>query len=129
MILSRRKLLPTTKTKTLPACDRASALTQAYNWLVKNVLKSLLAAIVGTGIFFFFFMALSIPVLAAVARLRSVPLDSTSVVVDPSRWFRMVGLPLSAVAFVVSFGLGMRKFRGSEHGTSSPPSHRDHRVS
>ena len=91
---------------------------------MKNVLKSLLAAIVGTGVFFFFFMALSIPVLAAVARFTSAPLDASSVVVDPTRWFRVVGLPLSAVAFVVSFGLGMRKFRSKSEPPDPNQNHR-----
>lgn len=79
------------------------------------VLKSIALALVGTALFFCFFMMLSIPVLMVIAKLHdpNAPLQAPDVVLAPTAWFRSVGLPLSAVAFAVCFVLAMKKFRKS----------------
>jgi hypothetical protein len=71
---------------------------------VKPVLKSLAAALAGMAVFFCFFMMLSIPLLMIVSRLH----HASDVVLAPTAWFRSVGLPLSAVAFVICFLLAMK---------------------
>ncbi|MBZ5627685.1 MAG: hypothetical protein LAO06_02340 [Acidobacteriia bacterium] len=77
------------------------------------VLKSFAAALVGTALFFCFFMMLSIPVLMVLAKLHdpNAPLQAPDVVLAPTAWFRRVGLPLSAAAFAICFVLAMKKFR------------------
>ena len=84
------------------------------------VLKSFAAALAGMGLFFCFFMMLSIPVLTVMAKLRdpNAPLQAPDVVLAPTALFRGVGLPLSAVVFAVCFALAMKKFRKS---SSQPP--------
>lgn len=72
-------------------------------------LKSLASAVLGASLFFSFFMLLSGPVLITAARLHHQ--DSTYVA--PIPLFRMVGLPLSAVVFILCFLLAMKKFRRS----------------
>jgi hypothetical protein len=79
---------------------------------VTAVLKSLAAAIIGMALFFSFFMMFSIPVLMFLQRSQN------SSIIEPVGLFRAVGLPLSAVAFVICFGLALKKFRK----TSSQPS-------
>ena len=85
-----------------------------------TVLKSLALAAVGAALFFSFFMMFSIPVLTVMAKLHdpNAPLQAPDVVVAPLALFRLVGLPLSAVAFVVCFVLAMKRFRKN----SSQPS-------
>ena len=78
------------------------------------ILKSLATALLGASLFFCFFMLLAGPVLIITARLR----HQDAMYVAPIPLFRMVGLPLAAVAFLVCFALAMRKFRKS----SSQPS-------
>jgi hypothetical protein len=92
---------------------------------VTRILKSLAFALLGAGLFFSFFMMLSIPVLTAIAKLRdpNAPLQAPDVVVAPAVLFRTVGLPLSAVAFAICFALAMKRFRNAGQPTS-PISHR-----
>lgn len=78
------------------------------------ILKSLATAVLGASLFFCFFMLLSGPVLIIAARLH----HQDAMYVAPLPLFRMVGLPLSAVAFLLCFVLAMRKFRKN----SSQPS-------
>ena len=77
------------------------------------ILKSIGLAVVGAALFFCFFMMFSIPVLTVMAKLHdpNAPLQAPGVVVAPARLFRTVGLPLSAVTFVVCFVLAMRRER------------------
>jgi hypothetical protein len=81
---------------------------------VSAILKSLATAVLGASLFFCFFMLLSGPVLIIAARLH----HQDAMYVAPLPLFRMVGLPLSAVAFLLCFVLAMRKFRKN----SSQPS-------
>jgi hypothetical protein len=80
---------------------------------MKVLLKSAMIGVAGMGLFFCFFMMLSIPLLAALARFHGsgAPLQSPGVVVAPEHWFRYAGLPLSAAAFVLSFVVGWKKFK------------------
>ena len=77
------------------------------------VIKSVGLAVVGAALFFCFFMMFSIPVLTVMAKLHdpNAPLQAPGVVIAPAALFRCVGLPLSAVAFAVSFVLAMKKLR------------------
>lgn len=79
---------------------------------MKIFLKSVAIGVAGMGLFFCFFMMLSIPVLAALARYHGAgaPLQSPGVVIAPEQWFRYAGLPLGAAAFVLSFVVGWKKF-------------------
>jgi len=79
--------------------------------MVKMVFKSFLAGVVGAGLFFSFFMSISIAVMAIKTRLASPSVYTRSVEVTPGAFFQQVGLPLSGVAFTVFFAMGMRRFR------------------
>jgi len=94
-------------------CLRGDSPRPDYNGTVKPLLKSLAAALVGMAVFFCFFMMLSVPLLMIVSRLR----HASDLVLAPTAWFRSVGLPLSAAAFVICFLLAMKKFR---KGSSQP---------
>jgi hypothetical protein len=85
------------------------------------VLKSLAAALAGMALFFCFFMMFSIPVLMVVAKLHdpNAPLQAPDVVLSPTALFRTVGLPLSALAFLICFVLAMKKFRKPRNHPSS----------
>ncbi len=78
---------------------------------MKVLAKSLLAGIVGASLFFCFFMMAAIATLGVLSRVTTDSLDTRSVVLTPTGLFQRVGLPLAAVAFVVCFALGMRRFR------------------
>jgi hypothetical protein len=82
---------------------------------VTTILKSLVLAVLGAALFFSFFMMFSIPVLTVMAKLHdpNAPLQAPDVVVAPAALFRLVGLPLSGVAFIVCFVLAMKRFRRS----------------
>lgn len=84
-----------------------------YNKLVKTILKSAAFALAGTGLFFSFFMMLSIAALNVIARLQSpnAPLQAPDVVLGTGPWFRIVGLSLSAIIFATGFVLAMKRFR------------------
>ncbi len=84
---------------------------------MKVLAKSLLAGIVGASLFFCFFMMAVIPTLAVLTRVTTDPLDARSVVLTPTGLFQRVGLPLAALAFVVCFALGMRRFRDAPSAT------------
>ncbi len=72
------------------------------------VLKSAMVAVAGTGLFFCFFMLVSIPLLTLFG--AGTDLRTPGAVVAPAHWFRHAGLPLSAAAFVASFVMGWKKF-------------------
>ncbi len=75
---------------------------------MKTFLKSVAAGMVGMGLFFCFFMMLSI----ALLELQGArPLQGIGPVTAPTEWFRHVGLPLSAVVFVLGFVAGWKKFK------------------
>lgn len=74
---------------------------------MKTLLKSVAAGIVGMGLSFCFFMMVSLPLLA----LRGSALRTPGAVTAPTPWFRYVGLPLSAIAFVASFVAGWKRFK------------------
>jgi len=90
---------------------------------VTTVLKSIALAFVGAGLFFGFFMMFSIPVLTVMAKLHGTdaPLRAPGVIVAPAFLFRAIGLPLSGVAFVVSFVLALKRFRSRKGGHSRLP--------
>ncbi|HLH09945.1 MAG TPA: hypothetical protein VKW78_22085 [Terriglobales bacterium] len=77
--------------------------------MLRDAIKSALLAVVGTGTFFFFLMMIMIPVLGVEARHGVV--FTQSAVVDPDHILRIVGLPASALLFVVFFLLAMRHLR------------------
>jgi uncharacterized membrane protein len=84
---------------------------------VKAVLKSLGAGLVGMGLFFSFFAMLSVPVLTVIARLHdpNAPLEAPDVLLQHANFvYRYIGLPLSAVAFVLVFVLTMKRCRERE---------------
>jgi hypothetical protein len=81
---------------------------------VKVLLKSLLTALLASSLFFFFLMMATVAVMAARARLTSQPLQAPGVVVMPTEFLRQVGLPLTAVAFTVTFVLARSRFRKSQ---------------
>ncbi|HWR14480.1 MAG TPA: hypothetical protein VN577_06610 [Terriglobales bacterium] len=83
---------------------------------MKSVLKSVLLAFVGTGLFFFFLMMGVVPIMATIARMTG-DVSSRSVVVDPGVFFRTWGIPLAVVAFLICFAVGMYRFRRLEHPT------------
>jgi hypothetical protein len=78
--------------------------------MVRVILKSLLAGVAGASLFFAFFLPLSIAGLALASRL-SGPVQTPSVMVTPTHFLQTVGLPLSGAAFLISFALGVRRFR------------------
>jgi hypothetical protein len=80
--------------------------------MLKDVLKSVFLALVGTATFFFFVMMLTIPVMSVMARHEGT--FTQSAVVNPEHLFRTVGLPVSGVLFVIFFVLAMRYFRRDE---------------
>lgn len=80
---------------------------------MKSIAKSLLLAVAGTGVFFFFLMMAVIPTMALFAR-TSGNVAQKSVVINPSVLLRTWGLPLAGVAFVVLFALAMYRFRRIE---------------
>jgi hypothetical protein len=89
------------------------------------MLKSLAAALVGMAVFFSFFMMVSVPLLMIVSRLH----HASDVVLAPTAWFRTVGLPLSAVTFVVCFLMAMKKFRRTGMSTNHSDSSGSNMVS
>jgi len=80
--------------------------------MLKDLLKSVFLALVGTGTFFFFVMMLTIPVMSVMARREGT--FTQSAVVNPEHVFRTVGLPVSGVLFVIFVVLAMRYFRRDE---------------
>ena len=80
--------------------------------MLKDLLKSAFLAVVGTGTFFFFVMMLTIPVMSVLARRGTN--FTQSVVVNPEHVFRVVGLPVSVVLFVIFFVLALRYMRREE---------------
>ena len=78
---------------------------------VKVLLKSLLTALLASSLFFFFFMMATVALMAVRARLTSQPLEAPGVVVMPEGFLRRTGLPLSAVAFTLTFILALLRFR------------------
>ena len=79
--------------------------------MVKLILKSGLAGVVGAGLFFSFLMPVTIAVLAVKVRLTTAGVNHTNVALSPGPFFQHVGLPMSAVVFVICFVLGLRRFR------------------
>ncbi len=82
---------------------------------MRAVLKSFAAAIAGTALFFSFFMMFSIAATNVLARLHNpnTPLQAPDVVLAPGPWFRLIGLSLSAMVFVVCFVLTLRRIHRS----------------
>jgi hypothetical protein len=80
---------------------------------MRSIAKSLLMALVGTGIFFSFLMMTVIPIQAALARLGG-NISKLSVVINPSIFLRSVGIPIAVAVFCVLFVLAMHKLRHSE---------------
>ena len=78
---------------------------------MKMILKSFLTGVLGACIFFSFLMPVSVAVLAVVDRLTMDTGNTKSVIVFPAPFLQHVGLPLSALVFLVCFGLGIRHFR------------------
>jgi len=79
--------------------------------MVKMILQSLAAGLMGASLFFSFFMTLAVAVLALIGRLTVASVDTQFIVVSPAALFRVYGLPLSVIAFAVCFVLGLRRFR------------------
>ncbi len=83
---------------------------------MKVLVKSFVAGVIATGVFFSFLMMLVIPATALRARWHG-PLQAQDVVVSPMPFLRTFGLPLSALVFLMTFGLSLRQFGRRE----SPP--------
>ena len=82
---------------------------------MKSFAKSLVMAVMGTGLFFCFLMMITIPVMALLARMN-INVAKSSVVVSPAVFLRTFGIPVAVVLFVVLFAMGLRRFRRDEHG-------------
>lgn len=80
--------------------------------MVKNAIKSAVLAMIGTSTFFFFLMMLTIPVMSVLARRGTT--FTQSAVVNPEHVFRVVGLPVSGVLFIIFFVMAMRYLRHDE---------------
>ncbi len=80
---------------------------------MKSLVKSLLMAVMGTGLFFCFLMMITIPLMALLARLN-INVAKSSVVVSPAVFLRTFGVPVAVVLFVVLFAVGLRRFRRDE---------------
>jgi hypothetical protein len=80
---------------------------------MKPLAKSLLAAFMGTGIFFCFLMMGVIPIMALLARVNG-NIAKLSVVVDPQHVLRVYGLPTAAAMFVFLFFMSLGRFRRDE---------------
>jgi uncharacterized BrkB/YihY/UPF0761 family membrane protein len=80
--------------------------------MLKDVVKSVFLALVGTATFFFFVMMLTIPVMSVLARREGT--FTQSAVVNPEHLFRTFGLPISGLLFVIFFVLAMRYLRREE---------------
>ena len=88
-------------------------LRTSYNILfmsAKLIFKSVLLSLMGTGVFFFFFMMAVIPSLSTWQRFQSVP-GKESVVVDPNTVLRTYGIPLAGIAFVTLFFFALSYLR------------------
>ena len=81
---------------------------------MKSLVKSLVMAVMGTGLFFCFLMMVTIPLMALLARL-DINVAKSSVVVSPAAFLRTFGIPVAVVLFVVLFAVGLRRFRRDEH--------------
>lgn len=81
---------------------------------MKSFAKSLVMAVMGTGLFFCFLMMITIPVMALLARMN-INVAKSSVVVSPAVFLRTFGIPVAVVLFVVLFAMGLRRFRRDEH--------------
>ncbi len=88
--------------------------------MLKDLLKSAFLALVGTGTFFFFVMMLTIPVMSVLARRGTN--FTQSAVVNPEHVFRVVGLPVSGVLFVIFFVLALRYLRRDDELDHRPRS-------
>ena len=80
---------------------------------MKRLTKSLIMAMMGTGLFFCFLMMITIPLMALAARLN-INIEKSSVVVSPAVFLRTIGVPVAVVLFVVLFAIGFRRFRHEE---------------
>lgn len=85
---------------------------------MKNAIKSAVLAVVGTATFFFFVMMLTIPVMSILARRGTT--FTQSAVVNPEHVFRVVGLPVSGVLFVIFFVLALRYLRHDDEADHRP---------
>lgn len=88
---------------------------------MKSLAKSLVMAVMGTGLFFCFLMMITIPLMALAARLN-INIEKSSVVVSPAVFLKTIGLPMAVVLFIVLFAIGFRKFRREEQ-TALPARH------
>ncbi len=101
---------------------------------MKLFLKSFVAGVIATGLFFSFLMMLVIPAVALMARLHG-PTEAQDVVVSPMPLLRGFGLPLSALVFLMTFGLSLRQFsrRAAQPAVAAalptPPSGEERRAS
>jgi len=80
---------------------------------MKSFAKSLVMAVMGTGLFFCFMMMITIPLMALLTRMN-INVEKASVVVSPAIFLRTVGVPTAVVLFVVLFAVGLRRFRRDE---------------
>ncbi len=76
---------------------------------MKLFAKSFIAAVIATGLFFSFLMMLVMPATALVTRLHG-PTEAQDVVVSPMPFLHDFGVPLSALVFLMTFGLSLRQF-------------------
>ncbi len=74
---------------------------------MKLLFKSLAIGLIATGLFFALLMALVVPVMALVARSQGAA-NVANVVVDPNPFLRQVGLPMSGMVFLTTFGFSLR---------------------
>ncbi len=71
--------------------------------------KSFVAGVIATGLFFSFLVMLVMPATALMARLHG-PTQAQDVVVSPMPFLHDFGVPLSALVFLMTFGLSLRQF-------------------
>ncbi len=90
---------------------------------MKLVAKSFVAGIIATGLFFSFLVMLVMPASALMARLHG-PTEVQDVVVSPMPFLHDFGVPLSALVFLMTFGLSLRQF-APKKPASEPPNRRE----
>jgi hypothetical protein len=76
---------------------------------MKLFAKSFVAGVIATGLFFSFLVMLVLPATALMERLHG-PTEAQDVVVSPMPFLRDFGVPLSALVFLMTFGLSLRQF-------------------
>ncbi len=78
---------------------------------MKIIAKSLLTGTIAAGLFFSFLSMLLVPTLALLERWQGAP-QAPGVAVNAAPWLRQLGVPMSALVFLATFGVSLRQFGG-----------------